>query len=48
MHGEIDPADLFGAGLVDPEKKAVDVARWLNEQAFADRGHEPRPRSSRT
>ena len=27
--------DLFGAGLVDPEKKAVDVARWLNEQAFA-------------
>jgi G3E family GTPase len=35
MHGEIDPADLFGAGLVDPEKKAVDVARWLNEQAFA-------------
>src|SRR5882762_2921991 len=35
MHGAIDPADLFGAGLVDPEKKAVDVARWLNEQAFA-------------
>jgi len=35
MHGEIDPAGLFGAGLVDPEKKAVDVARWLNEQAFA-------------
>jgi G3E family GTPase len=26
---------LFGAGLLDPEKKAVDVARWLNEQAFA-------------
>jgi G3E family GTPase len=35
MHGEINPARLFGAGLVDPEKKAVDVARWLNEQAFA-------------
>ena len=35
MHGEIDPADLFGAGLIDPEKKAVDVTRWLNEQAFA-------------
>jgi len=34
-HGGIDPAGLFGAGLVDPEKKAVDVARWLNEQAFA-------------
>jgi G3E family GTPase len=35
MHGEIDPAGLFGASLVDPEKKAVDVGRWLNEQAFA-------------
>ena len=35
LHGEIDPEGLFGAGLVDPEKKAVDVARWLNEQAFA-------------
>src|SRR5262249_12400130 len=35
MHGEIDPAKLFGAGLVDPEKKSADVARWLNEEAFA-------------
>ncbi len=35
FHGEIDPEGLFGAGLVDPDKKAVDVARWLNEQAFA-------------
>jgi G3E family GTPase len=35
MHGETDPAGLFGAGLIDPEKKTVDVARWLNEQAFA-------------
>jgi G3E family GTPase len=35
MHGEIDPAGLFGAGLLDPEKKAVDVARWLNDRAFA-------------
>jgi len=34
-HGEIDPAGLFGAGLVDPGKKKVDVACWLNEQAFA-------------
>jgi G3E family GTPase len=34
-HGEIDPAGLFGACLVNPEEKAVDVARWLNEQAFA-------------
>jgi G3E family GTPase len=35
-HGEIDPARLFGAGLVDPEQKRVDVARWLNEQAFSE------------
>jgi G3E family GTPase len=35
MHGEIDPAQLFGAGLVDPENKTVDAARWLNEPAFA-------------
>ena len=34
-YGEIDPAGLFGAGLVDPEKKKIDVARWLNERAFA-------------
>ncbi|GLR89513.1 CobW family GTP-binding protein [Bradyrhizobium iriomotense] len=33
-HGEIDPARLFGAGLIDPEKKTIDVARWLNEEAF--------------
>ncbi|TYL97151.1 GTP-binding protein [Bradyrhizobium rifense] len=33
-HGEIDPANLFGAGLIDPEKKRIDVARWLNEHAF--------------
>jgi G3E family GTPase len=24
--------------LVDPEKKAIDVGRWLNEQAFAGSG----------
>ncbi|MCP3385771.1 GTP-binding protein [Bradyrhizobium sp. CCGUVB4N] len=33
-HGEIDPANLFDAGLIDPEKKKIDVARWLNEHAF--------------
>jgi G3E family GTPase len=35
MHGNIDPAALFGAGLIDPEKKRIDVERWLNAQAFA-------------
>jgi G3E family GTPase len=39
-HGEIDPAGLFGACLVNPEEKAVDVGRWLNEQAFSG-SHEP-------
>lgn len=41
-HGEIDPSRLFGAALVDPEKKTADVERWLNEQAFAgpcEEGH---------
>jgi G3E family GTPase len=35
MHGEIDPEGLFGAALIDPEKKTVEIARWLNEQAFS-------------
>ncbi|MCA1434611.1 GTP-binding protein [Bradyrhizobium sp. BRP20] len=35
-HGEVDPAQLFGAALIDPEKKTADIERWLNEQAFAD------------
>ncbi|MDI3561033.1 GTP-binding protein [Bradyrhizobium sp. Arg816] len=35
-HGEIDPAQLFGAGLIDPELKRIDVKRWLNERAFAE------------
>jgi G3E family GTPase len=34
-HGEIDPAKLFGAALLDPEKRTIDPARWLNEPAFA-------------
>ncbi|MBC9883413.1 GTP-binding protein [Bradyrhizobium sp. INPA01-394B] len=34
-HGEVEPATLFGAGLIDPEQK-TDAARWLNERAFAE------------
>jgi G3E family GTPase len=34
-HGDIDPEGLFGAALVDPEQKRIDVERWLNEKAFA-------------
>ncbi|RED48535.1 CobW family GTP-binding protein [Aestuariispira insulae] len=36
LNGEADPADLFGLGLFDPEKKVPDVARWLREEAFAE------------
>lgn len=40
MHGEIDPARLFGAALVDPERKTADIERWLNERAFThEHGH---------
>jgi G3E family GTPase len=44
MHGEIDPAKLFNAALVDPAKKSIDVARWLNEHAYAggEAAHEHR------
>lgn len=36
IHGEIDPHQLFDAGLYDPETKTADVRRWLAEEAFAD------------
>jgi G3E family GTPase len=32
--GEIDPDNLFDAGLYDPRKKSADVVRWLNEEAY--------------
>ena len=34
--GEAVPAKLFDAGLYDPESKIPDVAKWLNEEAFAE------------
>src|SRR5207248_2740477 len=33
-HGAIDPAALFGLGVFDPEKKSVEVQRWLNDEAL--------------
>lgn len=36
VHGRIDPAALFGAGLYDPETKTADVRRWLRAEAYAD------------
>ncbi len=35
-HGQVSAADLFDAGLYNPDTKAPDVARWLREEAFAE------------
>ncbi len=37
--GEIDPDALLGAGPFDPDAKAPDVRRWLDEEAFHDHAH---------
>jgi G3E family GTPase len=34
--GEVDPQALFDLGLFDPEKKSVEVQRWLNDEALAE------------
>jgi G3E family GTPase len=34
-HGAIDPGDLFGLGLFDPQTKSVEVQRWLRDEAVA-------------
>jgi G3E family GTPase len=36
-HGAIDPEKLFNAGLYNPETKSIDVRRWLQEEAYAER-----------
>jgi len=39
--GQIDPAKLMNCGLYDPKSKTADVARWLNEEAYAEtHGHD--------
>ncbi|MBB5393863.1 MULTISPECIES: GTP-binding protein [unclassified Herbaspirillum] len=35
QHGKISPSELLDAGLFKPGEKMPDVARWLNEEAFA-------------
>jgi G3E family GTPase len=40
--GVIDPSGLFDAGLYNPATKTLDVQRWLQEEAYADRGHDHR------
>ena len=36
QNGEIDPSTLFNCGLFDPAKKVPDVAKWLQEEAYAE------------
>ena len=39
--GKIDPRKLMDCGLYDPKTKTADVAKWLNEEAYADEhGHD--------
>lgn len=38
-HGDVDPAQLLGCGLFDPDKKHPDVAGWLQAEAHAEAGH---------
>ncbi len=37
--GEAIAEKIIGTGLYDPEAKIPDVRRWLNEEAFRERGH---------
>ncbi len=39
-HGKIDPDRLFDAGLYDPKTKTADVRRWLQAEAYEQRGAE--------
>ncbi|WP_028793917.1 CobW family GTP-binding protein [Thalassobaculum salexigens] len=40
ISGDIDPAELFNAGLYNPMTKSSDVQRWLKEEAYRDtEGH---------
>jgi G3E family GTPase len=40
VDGAVEPADIFGVGLYDPDDKIADVRRWLSAEAAADaHGH---------
>lgn len=39
VKGELDPEELFHAGLFDPETKKIDVERWLHEEAYSHQDH---------
>lgn len=36
ISGDIDPVQLFNAGLYDPERKTLDVQRWLRAEAYEE------------
>ena len=38
--GDVDPDDLFGTGMFDPETKQVDFDSWLNPETFSSEGGE--------
>ena len=40
VDGELDPAEILGAGLFDPAAKSPDVRRWLSEEALAGGDHD--------
>jgi len=39
MHGEIDPAMLFGAGPFDPSRRSPGFAEWLGDAALSEDHH---------
>ena len=36
VQGAVAPADVFNAGLYDPQSKSADVRRWLKAEAYAE------------
>ena len=39
VQGEVDPAQLFNAGLYDPKSKTADVQNWIKAEAYAGHAH---------
>ena len=38
--GDVDPEDLFGTGMFDPETKQVDFNSWLNPETYKSKSDE--------
>ena len=39
VHGGVRPDQVLGAGLYNPDKRALDVSRWLAESAYRGAAH---------